>query len=223
MSAVIEWFASAGAPRQRPDPMVEIGTGAAVSAWVLRVTAAVALLVASLVVVSGIPALVVAGALAVAVAVAPHGVFPAVTVLLVALELLRRPAGAPSLVDLPAPVTTAVVLYTLHLMVFLSRRVADLSPRAAVEWAALRRGAVPALAAQGVAQLGAVLAIAIAAPQVRLPWVAVGVLAVVVALLVLAGRTLHRSEQQAQAEQRAQARQYDHDSAGIPRWGRLDD
>ncbi|UFU05552.1 hypothetical protein [Ruania halotolerans] len=226
VSALIEWFASAGAPRQRPDPAVQITTRAAIPAWVLRVAAAAAMVLVGCAVAPGVPTLVVAACLAVAVAIAPHGAVPALAVLLTALELLRRPADASTMVGLPAPVTTAVVLCGLHLMVHLCRRVADLSPGAAVEWAALRRGAVPALVAQAVAQMAALVALLVAAPEASVPWVAVPVLAGVVALIAVAGRALHRAEQTEQAR-RSRADAGVEDGAPVrlplPRWGKLDD
>ncbi|WP_159622817.1 hypothetical protein [Ruania rhizosphaerae] len=202
-SAVLDWFAAAREPRQRPDPVVQVRTRHAVPAWSLRVLAAAALAVVGVVIADGAATLVIAAMLAVVVAVVPHGPVPAIGVLAVAVHQVTRPADAETMLGTPEIARTAVVLAGLHLMVHLCRRAGDLGPRAAVELTALRAGVAPALAAQAVAQVcGALAVVDVDGPV----WPSLVVIGVGLVVITLTGRALHRRERADLAAERSTSR-----------------
>ncbi|UFU03961.1 hypothetical protein LQF12_05005 [Ruania suaedae] len=214
--AVAEWFAAARDPRERPDPAVQVRTRRAVPAWSVRAAAAMALLLVGVVIADGVGTLVLTGVLAVAVLAAPQGPVPAVVVVAAVVHQVTRAPDAATLVGAPEMVRTAVVIGGLHLMAHLCRRAADLAPGAAIELAALRRGAIPAAAAQVVAQMCGL--VAAGRLEEGTAWPAVAVLGIGLVCLVAAGRGMHRRDQAALAARRSGSTVQDSWT-----WSRLED
>lgn len=139
-------------PRPRPMPQVRLEMGRCIPAWLVRTVAGAVFLTAGILVATGPAQVLLTAALAVGVVTVRTGVFSAIGVAMVVLAYLARQEPQGWLGICP-PLLPALLLLCLHLTVYLSRRVQELSPRARVEIVALRAGVLPAGLIQVFAQV----------------------------------------------------------------------
>lgn len=178
---IVNSFRESSVPAPPRPPQMQLHTGRALPAWVLRVTCAVVLMICGVLVSSGYFSLVISLIGAVVVALAPWSGIPVTVVgVLAYLYVIAE----------PNQLIAAVLLLGLHTVLTLTRLMGSVGPRAQVEVAALVRIGAPFGLIQVFSQLMLHLAMGLPVLGGGVIWVAVATLAALVVLVVLLVRAL---------------------------------